>query len=72
MLVAVVTHGAEVIVLTVVAFPTDAKNRLLSTAFANCVLVLDTGRCVVQDAQIIGHGTAVVGSRAVIPDNYHL
>lgn len=72
MLVAVIANRAQVIVRTLAALPSNTEDWLLATGITHCAFVLDAGRCTVQHAQVIRTGAAIVGRRAIVPNDDHL
>lgn len=71
-LVSVVADGAEIVIGTLCALPSHAEDRLLATSVAHGALVFDASRSRVQDPQVERPSTAIVGRRAIVPDDNHL
>uniref|UniRef100_A0A6B0UQ71 Uncharacterized protein n=1 Tax=Ixodes ricinus TaxID=34613 RepID=A0A6B0UQ71_IXORI len=69
-LVSVVAHGAEVVVGTLGALPADAEDGLLPAGVAHGALVLDACRSAVDDTQVVGARTPIIGSSTVVPDDH--
>lgn len=72
MLIAVIAHGAQIVVAALGTLPAYAEYRLLTTCIAHRSLVPDAGRCTVEHAEVVGAGASVVGGSAVVPDDDHL
>lgn len=50
MLIRMIADRAEIVVAALGAFPSNAKDRLLTTCIAHCAIVLDSGWCAVENS----------------------